>query len=152
MKKSPFLAALLLIGGSLSGCPVYEANDVGCLDDLDCPDGSVCDGPSGVCVVPGDPADTAVSCRRPLDCDPNETCGRFGTCSVADCHFSSVGCVHGYVCSPDSGRWQCEEAATDADAGGAGAGGTASTTDGAGAGGVPNASGAAGAAMAGAGG
>jgi hypothetical protein len=55
-----------------------------------------------------EPSDsTDVSCRRPKDCGTNETCSRFGTCSSGDCHFSSVGCVYGYECSPDSGRWEC---------------------------------------------
>lgn len=102
MKKSAFPAALLLLGLVVSGCPVYDG-DPGCFSDQDCPYGSVCDGYSNSCVVT--PADsTDVSCRRPSDCGANETCSRFGTCMTGDCHFSSVGCVHGYECSPDSGR------------------------------------------------
>ena len=105
MKKSAFPAALLLLGVALSGCPVYDGDD-SCFSDADCPYGSVCDGHTGACaVVPSDATD--VSCLRPKDCGANETCSRFGTCSAGDCHFSSVGCVHGYECSPDSGRWEC---------------------------------------------
>jgi hypothetical protein len=105
MKKSAFPAALLLLGVVLGGCPVYDSND-GCSSDVDCPYGSVCDAHTSSCAAT--PTDsTAVACRRPSDCGTNETCSRFGTCSIGDCHFTSVGCVHGYECSSDSGRWEC---------------------------------------------
>ena len=53
MKKSALPAALLLLGVglSVSGCPVYDSDDVGCFDDLDCASGYVCDDRSGSCVA-----------------------------------------------------------------------------------------------------
>jgi hypothetical protein len=121
MKKSALPAALLLLGVALSGCPVYDANDDGCYSDYDCRVGDVCDGQSGACV----PSSNA--CQRPSDCGTNETCSKSGTCVSGDCHFSSVGCVHGYECSSDSGAWEC---VTTSDAGGAGATGGAGGVDG----------------------
>jgi hypothetical protein len=132
MKKSAFPAALLLLGVVVSGCPVYD-DDNGCFVDEDCPWGSVCDGNTGSCVVsPGDSTDA--SCRRPSDCGANETCSRFGTCMAGDCHFSSVGCVHGYECSPDSGRWECVALGAATGNGGAPSAGASSSG-----GGQPNA-------------
>lgn len=105
MKKSAFPAALLLLGMFASGCPVYD--DEGCFSDHDCAYGSVCDGHTGQCVDEFEPEPEEIACHRPLDCDGNETCSRSGICMAGDCHFSSVGCVRGYECSADSGRWQC---------------------------------------------
>lgn len=130
MKKSAFPAALLLLGVVLSGCPVYESDDVDCFNDLDCAVGYVCDDPSGRCVAEATTPEAA-SCRRPSDCGTNETCSRFGTCSTGDCHYASVGCIRGYECSPDSGRWECVAAG----AGEGGNGGVSSSASG----GEPNA-------------
>lgn len=118
MKKSAFPAALLLLGVLVSGCPVYENSDYGCFDDSDCAAGSYCDGASSSCVLNDNGAAT---CARPSDCGTNETCSRSGTCTAGDCHFSSVGCVRGYECSSDSGRWECVKPGTGSgDAGGGG--------------------------------
>lgn len=118
MKKSPFPAALLLLGVAVAGCPVYDSHDGDCFYDDECPYGSVCDGHTNRCVA--GPADAAaVACDRPSDCDANETCNRVGICSTGDCHFSSVGCVRGYECSAESGRWQCEKPSSSVDEGGA---------------------------------
>jgi hypothetical protein len=137
MKKSAFPAAWFLLGVVLSGCPVYDSND-GCVSDVDCPYGSVCDAHTNSCATA--PTDsTAVACRRPSDCGTNETCSRFGTCSIGDCHFTSVGCVRGYECSPNSGRWACVALGSVADGGNGGApsagamsvsGGAPNTSDG----------------------
>ena len=109
MKKSAFPAALLLLGAFMSGCPVYD--DEGCERDRDCAYGSVCDGYTGRCVdevASEDPDDAdGIACHRPLDCDANETCSHSGICKAGDCHFESVGCVRGYECSSESGRWEC---------------------------------------------
>jgi hypothetical protein len=117
MKKSPFPAALLLLGIVLAGCPVYESDDGDCFDDSECPYGSVCDGHTNRCV--SEPSEVvAATCHRPSDCGANETCNRVGTCSTGDCHFSSVGCVRGYECSADSGRWQCVKPGSSVNDGG----------------------------------
>jgi hypothetical protein len=63
----------------------------------------------------------STACSAPSDCGTNETCSRSGTCMAGDCHFASVGCVRGYDCSSDSGRWECVKPGTGA--GGAAAGG-----------------------------
>jgi hypothetical protein len=123
MKKSALPAALLLLGVFLSGCPVYD-DDVGCFDELDCPYGYVCDGRSDSCVLA--PIDSSVTCSAPSDCGTNETCSRSGICTTGDCHFSSVGCVRGYECSPESGRWECVKLAGTGE-GGSDAGGAPTT-------------------------
>jgi hypothetical protein len=139
MKKSPFPAALLLLGVTLAGCPVYDSNDGDCFGDSECPYGSVCDGHTNSCVA--EPADdSTVACHRPSDCGTNETCNRFGTCSTGDCHFSSTGCVRGYECIPDDGRWACVKLGASGSEGGNGgepsagaasvAGGDGGTSDG----------------------
>jgi hypothetical protein len=114
MKKSAFSAALLLIGVLVPGCPVYDGTDIGCFDDLDCPYGYSCDPLSALCV--SDSGNGSARCDEPADCGSNETCSRAGTCEAGDCHFPSVGCVSGFECSPQSGRWQCEREG-DGDAG-----------------------------------
>jgi hypothetical protein len=118
MKKSALLPALLLIGVGLSGCPVYDSNDAGCFDDLDCPSGSWCDGDTGACVVPT-ASPSGAKCAEPGDCDSNETCARSGTCTPGDCHFESVGCVSGFECSGESGRWECVAEGSSSSNGGA---------------------------------
>ncbi len=129
MKKSALPAALLLFGVGLgvSGCPVYDSDDVGCFDDQDCGDGYVCDDGTGSCFA--EPSNTSLACNAPDDCDTNETCGRSGTCVTGDCHFASVGCVSGYVCSSSSGRWECLERSPGAN-GGAPNGGSGSVDGG----------------------
>ena len=124
---------MLALAGIVPGCPIYD-QDAGCFDDLDCAPGYLCDGVTGICYAEGQGA----LCNRPSDCDTdnNETCDRTGTCAIGDCHFPSVGCVQGYVCSSESGRWQC--VSEDAGQGGGDAGGAASVSGGApGAGGAP---------------
>lgn len=142
MKKSPFPAALLLLGIVVAGCPVYDSDDDDCFYDSECPYGSVCDGQTNRCVA--EPTEAAVACHRPSDCGANETCNRVGTCSTGDCHFSSVGCVRGYECSADSGRWQCVKSGSsvnDGGTGGASSAGASSVDGGAGAGGTAGAGG-----------
>lgn len=117
MKKLAFSAALLGIGMLIAGCPVYDGNDLGCFDDFDCPNGYVCDGGVGECVLVGDRGSS--SCNAPGDCGSNETCSRSGTCMAGDCHFTSVGCVRGFECSAASGRWQCVPEGQGASNGGA---------------------------------
>jgi hypothetical protein len=116
MNKRAFSAALLAIGFLVPGCPVYDTNDIGCFDDFDCPYGYVCDEGSALCVS----TSHSSKCSAPNDCGLNETCSRSGTCLPGDCHFDSVGCVHGYECSSASGRWECVRPGED------GAGGAAS--------------------------
>jgi hypothetical protein len=79
-------------------------------------------------IAMGEPASatsTAVICREPGDCGPNETCSRFGVCSSGDCHYSTVGCVKGYACTLAAGHYTCVERDPSGGAGGAdsGAGG-----------------------------
>ena len=132
MKKSAFPAALLLLGVVLSGCPVYEGDDGSCFGDSDCAYGYACDASTHSCV--SDVSSTPNACRHPSDCGTNETCSRSGTCVSGDCHFSSTGCVHGYACSGDSGRWECVASGSAAAGGapnaGASPGGDSSTSDG----------------------
>lgn len=96
-------AALLLIAIGLSGCPIYDDDDYGCSDDLECASGYSCDVDSGRCYAEAE----GKACRRPLDCGTNETCSRSATCKVGDCHFDSVGCVQGYECQSVDGQWMC---------------------------------------------
>lgn len=134
MKKSAFPAALLLLGVFVSGCPVYD--DDGCDRDGDCAYGSMCDGHTGRCVDvvdSEDPEAAGIACHRPLDCDANETCSHSGICKAGDCHFESVGCVRGYECSSESGRWECVKPDTsNAGSGGEGGGATSSSAAGSG--------------------
>ncbi|HXK18429.1 MAG TPA: hypothetical protein VNG33_11535 [Polyangiaceae bacterium] len=122
MKKSALPLALLLLGLTLSGCPVYDSADYGCYSDFDCPSGYVCDGNSLACVAVGPPV-----CSKPSDCDTNETCSRSGTCEHVSCHFASVGCVRGYECSidTDTSTWKCIRPATGAGGADSGGGGEA---------------------------
>ncbi len=148
MKKSAFLAALGLIGIGLSGCPIYE--EEGCYDDYDCEYGYLCDAHSGTCYDTERPdIDDEKSCRKPSDCEPNQTCSRFGACSSGDCHYSSIGCVEGYVCALSGGRYACVADASNGGDGGAAAGGAAA--GGAAAGGEAGEAGAGGQAASGAG-
>ena len=103
MKKAALPLALLLACVGLSGCPVYDDDDLACFDDYDCPSGHWCDYPSGACIT----EQPRASCDAPTDCAANETCSKNATCVVGDCSFSSVGCVRGFECSSESGRWEC---------------------------------------------
>jgi hypothetical protein len=135
MKKSAIPAALLLTLVGLSGCPIYDHDDSGCYDHADCAPGYWCDSDTGSCFT-----EDRVGCNEPSDCGENETCGRNATCTIGDCHFDSVGCLEGYVCSSDSGRWLCVR--EDAGAGGGGAGSAGGAPSGGGApvnGGAPTA-------------
>lgn len=96
------LALLALVSGVVSGCPVYDDDPEGCVDDYDCSVGYYCEYATGACIPEG-----ASSCERPSDCAGNETCSKSGICAAGDCHFASVGCVTGFECSSDSGRWEC---------------------------------------------
>jgi len=116
MKKSSFSAALLLIGLTVSGCPVYDDDDVGCYEDIDCQNGYVCDASTGACLRG---TDSSQACNEPNDCGTNETCSRAGSCVIGDCSFASVGCVRGFECSPESGRWECVEKGSSNASGGA---------------------------------
>ncbi len=129
MKKSALPATLLLfgVGLSVSGCPVYDSDDVGCLSDQDCADGYLCDDHTGSCYA--EPTNASPTCNSPDDCGTNETCGRSGTCQTGDCHFASVGCVNGYACSSSSGRWECLEQGPSSN-GGAASGGSPAVNDG----------------------
>jgi len=142
MKKPALPAAILLLGFvglGLPGCPIYDHEESGCYETSDCQYGYVCDQYDGSCIL-----EDVSSCRSPNDCGVNETCDRFGTCSVGDCSFASVGCVSGYECKLQRGRWECVTeragsggspgAEADASSGGtaspSGEGGTSSVSDG----------------------
>jgi hypothetical protein len=106
MKKAALPVALLLAGIGLSGCPIYEDDDdLACFDDYDCPSGHLCDYASGFCVR--ESTGSPPACDAPSDCAANETCSHNARCVVGDCSFASVGCVRGFECSSESGRWQC---------------------------------------------
>jgi hypothetical protein len=122
MKKSAFPAALLLIAASLSGCPIYDHDDSGCYRDSDCATGYLCDDDTGDCYREDD---DGAACRMPSDCGTNETCSRSGTCTPGDCHFASVGCVHGYTCSSASGLWECVDDSPSSGGSSSNAGGAA---------------------------
>jgi len=120
MKKSVLPLALLLLGVTLSGCPIYDSTDSGCYRDVDCPYGDLCDSVTGSCYSAR--RNTSISCSAPTDCGTNETCSQSGTCIASDCHFASVGCVDGYDCVIDKGRWKCLKTGEGTSAGGAAAG------------------------------
>jgi hypothetical protein len=126
MKKPAFPVvwplALLAIGVGLVGCPIYDQDDAGCYVNSDCAAGYLCDDASGACYREDNDA-----CRKPTDCRANETCSRSGSCVAGDCHYDSVGCIRGFVCSSESGRWECvdEDDATGGNGGAGGEGGAA---------------------------
>jgi hypothetical protein len=124
MKKWALPALLLSIGIGLSGCPIYDHDDEGCYVDSDCAAGYSCDDHSGACYRNDNDA-----CRKPSDCGANETCSRSGSCMPGDCHFESIGCIRGFVCSSESGRWECVD--DDAAAAGGGGGGESAAEGGA---------------------
>jgi hypothetical protein len=129
MKKSVLPLGLLLLGVTLSGCPIYDSTDSGCYRDIDCPYGDLCDSVTGACYSPR--SNASISCSAPTDCAKNETCSQSGSCIASDCHFASVGCVRGYDCVTYQGRWTCLNAGQGTGAGGAAAGGAAESDAGA---------------------
>jgi hypothetical protein len=117
-----FAAVLLFLAGSmLPGCPIY-GDDSSCSVDTDCPSDYVCDDLVGSC--------RPNSCTSPTQCPTNQTCGRGGTCVAGDCSWAHIGCVTGYVCSSETGIWECTRGASSGEGGGAGAasGGTGGLT------------------------
>jgi hypothetical protein len=105
----------LLFGSALAvaGCPVYDDD---CSGDSGCGPGYVCHLPSRECVATEEPDLAPVRCARPTDCDPGDTCDRFGRCQRATC--GEVGCVSGYSCDVENGFEHCMR-----DVGGGGMGG-----------------------------
>lgn len=123
MKKKLFpvttAALLAFVSAAVTGCPVYDDED-GCYDDYDCSAGYYCDYPSGACLRDGD---STASCDQPSDCAANETCSKARICAEGDCHFASVGCVSGFECSGESGRWECVREGSSSGGGGESNGG-----------------------------
>jgi hypothetical protein len=110
MKRVLFGSAMVAFALGLAGCPIYP-NDDGCVIDSDCTDGFSCDYSSGSCVR----ADEANVCHAPSDCYPNYTCAADNHCSPGSCRFH--GCVTGYSCENDTGRWACVPSGTTPDSG-----------------------------------
>jgi hypothetical protein len=94
----------LLIGSALAvvGCPVYDDD---CSEDSGCGAGYVCHLPSRECVSTEDPTATPVRCARPSDCEPGDTCDRFGRCRRET--SGEVGCVSGYTCEVETAIEHC---------------------------------------------
>jgi hypothetical protein len=115
----------LLIGSALAvvGCPVYDDD---CSEDSGCGPGYVCHLPSRECVSTEDPTATPVRCARPSDCEPGDTCDRFGRCRRETC--GEVGCVSGYTCEVETAIEHCM-----GDVGGGGTGGESGAANEAGA-------------------
>jgi hypothetical protein len=128
MKKAALPVALLLACVGLSGCPVYEDDDLACFDDYDCPNGHFCDYPSGACIR--DTTGATATCDAPSDCAANETCSKNAICAAGDCSFATVGCVRGFECSSESGRWKCVPEGSNGNGGGGGDGGAPMTNNG----------------------
>jgi len=104
MKPAVMTCIAALVGLSLTGCPIYPADDL-CRSDWDCAEGYYCNRATGACLLAG-PA----GCSRPSDCTgPSEVCSRDGICKVGSCHLSNVGCVTGYSCvgSGPELAWHC---------------------------------------------
>jgi hypothetical protein len=116
MKSAVMTCFSALVALSMTGCPIYPADDL-CRSDWDCAPGYLCDRTLGACVLAG-----PLHCARPSDCGgPSEVCGREGLCVVGSCHLSNVGCVAGYTCmgsSPDQ-AWACVPTGTPSGVGGA---------------------------------
>ena len=120
MKRFAAVLLFLAVGSMLPGCPIYD-DDSSCSVDADCPSDYACDSLVGSC--------RPNSCTTPNQCATNQTCGRLGTCVPGDCSWEHVGCVSGYVCSSDSGVWECVRSSSG-EGGGAGvsSGGSAGVT------------------------
>jgi hypothetical protein len=122
MKRFAAVLFLLGVGSMLPGCPIY-GDDSGCSVDEDCPVDYVCDSLVGSC--------RPNTCTAPTQCPTSQTCSRAGTCVASDCSWPEVGCVAGYVCSTETGIWECVKPTGAGAEGGApgsgGAGGGSST-------------------------
>lgn len=120
MKRFAVVVLFLGLGSMLPGCPIYD-DDSGCSYDEDCPSDYVCDSLVGSC--------RPNTCTAPTQCPEDQTCSRAGKCVAADCSRMEVGCVQGYVCSPETGVWECVKQSGSGGQGGAG--GAESATGGA---------------------
>lgn len=109
------LSLLFASAFAVAGCPVYDDD---CSDDSGCGPGYVCHLPTRECVSTQPPSNTPERCTRPNDCEPAETCDRFGRCRRESCR--DVGCVNGYECVVTNGIEHCAR-----EAGGGGQGGEA---------------------------
>ena len=123
------LSLLVVAALVVAGCPVY---DDGCNDDSGCGPGYVCHLPTRECISSQPPNDTPDRCSLPGDCDPGDTCDRFGRCRRESC--GEVGCVSGYRCEVDGQGEKCVRQANDGGRGGSsGRGGESGATSEAGA-------------------
>src|SRR5512146_3094319 len=77
--KRPLLWSLVGATLALTGC--HDGRDHGCLADVECAPGYVCEPLRSECVRPSPP------CDSPADCRTNETCGSDQECHVGDCSF-----------------------------------------------------------------
>jgi hypothetical protein len=146
-----------LVSATLAFAGCHDGHgENGCIADVECAPGYVCDLLSNECVRPTE------SCHRPEDCGTNETCGSDEVCRVGDCSFH--GCLAGLSCEIVAARYVCVEdsqaaggaagASSSAQTGGtpgAEAGGAAATAGASGAGGAAGQVGAAGVTQASAG-
>ena len=126
MKRFALLFCLFAVALMLPGCPIY-GDDSACSRDSDCPNSYLCDDVTGLCR----PSAT-VLCDSPSQCASSETCGRDGLCHAGDCSWASIGCIVGYECSSQSGKFECVRPGGSGGNGGAGGQGTESGGGGAG--------------------
>src|SRR5687768_12256731 len=103
MKRALLWSVALSGAFTLTGCPIYPDEDIGCFSDSDCGNEYYCDYPSGACVLRDDSQQDF--CGAPADCPVNYTCGVNRTCQPGSCY--SHGCVAGFTCESASGRWSC---------------------------------------------
>jgi hypothetical protein len=99
--KRLFLWSLASACAALTGCHDGHSEQ-GCIADVECAPGYVCDLLSNQCLRPTE------RCHRPQDCGTNETCGSDRACHVGDCSFH--GCVAGFSCEIVDARYACLEA------------------------------------------
>ncbi|MBN1606736.1 MAG: hypothetical protein JW940_08885 [Polyangiaceae bacterium] len=121
--KRLFLWSLVSAPAALMGCHDGHSEH-GCIADVECAPGYVCDLLDNECVRP------TRRCHGPEDCGTNETCGSERVCRVGDCSFH--GCVAGFSCEIVDARYSCVNESRAA-AGAAGAPGTAESSSAAGA-------------------
>jgi hypothetical protein len=114
MKRFALLFCLVAVALMLPGCPIY-GDDSACSLDSDCPNSYLCDDVTGLCR----PSAT-VLCDSPSQCASSETCGRDGLCHAGDCSWASIGCIAGYECGSESGRFECVRSGSNGGNGGAG--------------------------------
>ena len=112
MKRFAVVVLFLGLGSMLSGCPIYD-DDSGCSFDEDCPSDYVCDSLVGSC--------RPNKCTAPTQCPEDQTCSRAGKCVVGDCSREEIGCVGGFVCSPETGVWECVKRSSSGQGGAGGA-------------------------------